>query len=116
MDKYKEFLQKVLETVELETNEMKQLEGEKLQRLRFLINQPTFMNDLCYFNMCTIVLTHPDDAASIRIYEGIEPLFKIEVPEYNYFIYGFRFLNNKAIADALLEEGTAGMPTMEATE
>lgn len=109
-------IQSALETVDLEIVGAVQLLDEKLIKFKSLA-LITWANEPMFVNASTLVCTHPEDAQSVRLIPGMEPVFKIEVQEYNYYIYGFRFLNCKIVSEILLDANSeSGIPNMEATE
>lgn len=94
-----ERLSQMDQIIGLELNELEKLEGEKLKRLRELLNihwspEPIFVNNT------NIVITDINDYERIRgACPKWEEVIRLEIPEFNTYLYVGRYVNVQFLKD-----------------
>lgn len=103
MDQLREHFTKISEIMDIELNELQPLGGEQL---RVLKQKYTISWDPepIYFNSTNIVFTDINDFDRINMFEQFKDPIKLEVPEFNMYIYGCRYLE-KPVLNEILSQG-----------
>lgn len=100
MERLKLLINAINEVVSFELDGLVVLSGDKLEAFKkhARIDWDT---DPIYYNMTALISTNPDDYANIKLIDGLEQSTRLEIPEYNYYIYIHRFHNNEFLLNLL---------------
>lgn len=80
----------------IELDGLVQLEGETL--ITFNKTFGIQESEPVFFGNVNLVVTSPTHFNVLRLVQGIEIVLKIEIPEYNQFLYVLRFFNNEFLS------------------
>jgi hypothetical protein len=87
------------EVVSLEIQDLYKLEGDKLETFKKYI-KAIETSDI-FFGLSNLVITSVDDFNMVKLIPKLEIVLKLEVPEYNYFVYVTRYHNNEFLSNLL---------------
>lgn len=95
-----EEINKVRSILEIELNEYKVLSGDELNKLRSLLSLTS--TDKIYYNSTNLILTDQEDITILKSkIKKFEEILKIEIIEFNTFIYIGRYINSKELKEII---------------
>jgi len=101
MDKLQEHFEEMKQLIDLETNEIRILEGKKLTDLKSML-QMNWEPEPIYYNGTNLIITDVNDYTRIK---GAAPKFedvlKLEMPEFNCYLYIGRWINVEFLKNIL---------------
>lgn len=103
MDKIvKKVVKGVIESFDLETDNLKLVKGKQLKRFREIYNLGEFGEIEVYHNNATVVITDKElwEKINFTVNED-EIIAKVEVQEYGHYLYVIRFIKNYMMIEAL---------------